>query len=1119
MSYCNNCGREVNDESFCAYCGHEIKTQSQKPKKTKSKKSPIKIIVILLCCVTLVTSGIIGAIKIFGNDKNEDTYGFYNSFAEGFTDVKITNETTAIEAVASVADMLGVKDTENELEVSRVDSLDGDKFYRISQKFKDFPVYGRSIVVSADENGNATALTSNYVPVDENINLEPSASYDGICEAIETKLNIDRYYIDGIERKNLVIYISDNGNSVLAYNLTVNEIGTVIVNAQNAEILLYKENINDFSSEVRSKDGSVSCTGWGNDDGSHHLYNEEYNISVFDVNGIKTSDKNSSSVYTDFRNYNVETMYSKNNVFDKKGVTLLKEIINISDFYKAFGFQKFDRLHAAINDSYDYGKNARGGFSNQNGQRNAIMLVGKKFNFNNIEVIAHEYNHAVSADLVNWNGSSVENKALNEAYSDIFGVIFENKDNPDWIINHMSKILRNLTDPSKTNGYSNMGDMKNPNDYDKYTISTIISHSAYSMWNGIDGSDSKKIDAKTLSKIWYKSMLLMQSDADFSQCRNAVELSARIMLKNNAITNEQYQTVVTAFDNAGIKNDAYTYSKVVKNDFDLSVLSSKGTENIGCKLEIVKLPNVFAGPEYSNAKVETVMEKTMINGRQGLNLDDGYYVLTITDANDKENISKPINVKIVVNGKNEKAVDEVVIRTDFSDVITAIIDNQDNTQENKIEYVNGTYLVVVDGKIIGARDDGVYYKENINAEMKKIAYDSYVSSLMSDGNTVYYVEGFDEFTPNISDYEKYKSKKIYKTKVTGGKKKQVAESDGLASLLTCKGDSIYYIDIVKVGDSKYQYALVKYDMNLDKTTTVDTFMDSVPLYWVPSAYVVGKTIFYAKDNLLYGYDISTEKVEKVLDYEGVFCKAIEGKVCFKYSKGNSYYIAMVDADRNVETSAAIDNKYTLQAITNNGKYALTFDIGFSDFNLYTFDLKTGEKFVQKDGAVSCIGKAYSLHKDLMNPNKLYLQTSWLFDEETKTVVKKKTDQTPVDIHRPDWIVDDYVVDWDLNLYKIYDEDWTPSTEVPTEKPTEAKKISQEEAQKLAYEKAGGDGYRAVYYKTVQYNGEDYYLFNISHEVDDNEDRFHYSHIGYIIVSMDGKEVNVCDYVNDQVQVF
>lgn len=43
--------------------------------------------------------------------------------------------------------------------------------------------------------------------------------------------------------------------------------------------------------------------------------------------------------------------------------------------------------------------------------------------------------------------------------------------------------------------------------------------------------------------------------------------------------------------------------------------------------------------------------------------------------------------------------------------------------------------------------------------------------------------------------------------------------------------------------------------------------------------------------------------------------------------------------------------------------------------------------------------------------------------------------------------------------------------------------------------------------------------NIKWRVDDEDGKFHYSHIGYSIVSLDGKDVKNAGYINGQVQVY
>lgn len=674
--FCNKCGQKADAKTgLCPKCNQTLLT-----KKSKQKKS-VKVIIAVFFCICIIVAGTFGISKSFNRSKISYTQNEYNAFIEGFTDIIVTDEESAVKAVGSVSKALEMNNAEEELKVNTVQSVKNDHFYRMQQYYNNIPVYGRSVVVSADKDGNVLSLTSNYKQITKNIDLSPKSAQTKISESIAKYLQTDDLSIQNISNDNLVIYNLD-GKDILAYAITIDGFGTVIVDANTAEVIHCSKLFNDISAEVKSKDGTVSSIGWQNDDGSYHLYNDDHKIAIFNVKGINTTINDKGSVNTDFRNYGIDTMYSKkNNKFDKNAVILLNDIIDISNYYKNLGFVGFDQVHAAINDSYDNGNNARGGSTKSDGKNCAILLVGKNYNFANKDTTAHEYTHAVSNLNIGWSSNNIENSALNEAYSDIFGSLYENNQNPDWKITHLSKVLRDLTDPSKTNGYENMADIDDTDGHDQYTLSTIVSHSAYLMWNGINGSDDRKINATTLSELWYRSMLLLQSNADFAQCRNAVEMSARMMLKSNQLTKEQYKTVVTAFEDVGIENASFTYTETVKNKFDLSVLSRKKTENIQINLEVIKMPTIKAGPKINNNKMpKSVIKENLITGQKSLELNDGTYVLRLTDISAEQEMSKTINIKIVVAGDNENAKDKVIVNTDFTDIITVILDEDSSNK-------------------------------------------------------------------------------------------------------------------------------------------------------------------------------------------------------------------------------------------------------------------------------------------------------------------------------------------------------------------------------------------------------------------------------------------------------
>ena len=531
--------------------------------------------------------------------------------------------------------------------------------------------------------------------------------------------------------------------------------------------------------------------------------------------------------------------------------------------------------------------------------------------------------------------------------------------------------------------------------------------------------------------------------------------------------------------------------KNVKDDQNKSTGAVMGSVKV--KDEELDIYASFANISFTKKETSTDTKiQADKNGLFDIILDSGDYVISVS-----------------LDGYNT-FTREISVKND--DVI--YIDDIFLSEENS--YVSGKYLVDVDGKLICAKSNAIYYKESINSEEKKIAYAGNVSSLLSDGDTVYYVEGFDNSNDKFD--EKFTPKKVYRAKVSGSKSDYIFTSKGYADLITYQDGCIYYLDTIQQGNSGYLYSLMKYDIDSDSATSLtDEWSGDIPLYWKQNIYALDNTIFFTKNNSLYSYDITSNKTELIISSsKGLICDIIGGKLCFEYTKDNSNFIAMVDDDKNVDTSVAIDTKYDLHAVTDDGKYGLFFTSGFDDFDLFTIDLKTGESSVSEGDAGSCKGKNYFVAKDLEHPENIYFMYSVrLYDENKKTTEPKKHDEFEINITKPMWIIDGYVVDWNLNTYKIYDEtiDYSKTT-------NDTKTISSEEATKIALEKAGGsEQYGAVYWKKVQYEGKEYYLINIKWKVDDGNGKFHYSHIGYTIVSTDGTDVKSVDYINDQVQVY
>lgn len=355
-----------------------------------------------------------------------------------------------------------------------------------------------------------------------------------------------------------------------------------------------------------------------------------------------------------------------------------------------------------------------------------------------------------------------------------------------------------------------------------------------------------------------------------------------------------------------------------------------------------------------------------------------------------------------------------------------LADYNDSNNHNP-NFQAGKSLIYMNNKLICAKSNAIYYKESINSKEKKIAYSGNVSSLLSDGETVYYVEGVDNSECNSDN--RFTPKKVYKATTSGSKSDYIFTSNGQADLITYQNDCIYYLDVTMKGSSDYLYSLMKYDLNTGATKKIaGEWTGEMPAYWKQNAFCMGDTIFVTVNHSLCSYDINNDKYNELISAnDGYICDTIDDKVCFSYSTNGSRYISTITSNGNIETSKPFDaKKYDLQIVDNSGEFALFFNTDSSDnetmFDLYRINLKTGEIKTSKGEAGRYKFKNYFVIKDLSKPNDIYFMYNvGLYDNSSNKILNKKHDDFDFDITKQMWIVDGYVVDWNFNTYKIYDE--------------------------------------------------------------------------------------------------
>ena len=168
-----------------------------------------------------------------------------------------------------------------------------------------------------------------------------------------------------------------------------------------------------------------------------------------------------------------------------------------------------------------------------------------------LDVVAHELTHGVtehSANLL----YEFQSGALNESFSDIFGVMVEAwaRGEPDWKIGEEVNLVRDLKDPhasfrslpSKMSEYVQSPNTKAGDWGGVHVNSSIFNHCHYLLAAGLDGA----IGAQDAEKIFYRALTQhLNPQSQFTDARLACTASAEELF---GASSTQAQKVGEAFD-------------------------------------------------------------------------------------------------------------------------------------------------------------------------------------------------------------------------------------------------------------------------------------------------------------------------------------------------------------------------------------------------------------------------------------------------------------------------------------------------------------------------------------------------------------------------------------------
>ncbi|MBR5754010.1 MAG: M4 family metallopeptidase [Clostridia bacterium] len=498
-------------------------------------------------------------------DTNENNTA-YLSLTEGFTTLTVKSREGALNVAASVADDLGLNDAAQELKVSAVRSLDGNRYYRLQQYYEGLPVFGRTVVVGADESGRSVTLNANTVSVSDRLKTTPKTTAEQAADiarkAVLQESGARAVDLPDVSADDLCVYnFTDNGADRLAYEVRCSTpVGSykVFVDALDGTVLDLYSTTCAQAAICYDVEGKQLTGDYNEKLQKYVLGNESQGLYIYTLEGKNYyQGANGTYVRSDdnvFGNTDEEMALEYN-----KATRLYNTLSTIRRYYKnTYGAQGDKVLIGMYNDAYDNGNNS---FATDDilwkgdllpvGTVVGVISIGIRQDGSAVDLLAHEYMHRVEQNMVGllYRG---ESGSIMEAYSDIFGELVEgglSGESPDWIHND----VRDLVNP-EVHGYPTTYQGRyfaSGSETDNGAVhrnSTVLSHAAYLMWNGIDGSRNARLDSQTLGKLWLNALQKFTARETFEQCAQTIYETALAM----DLSAQQVDCVARAFQKAGL---------------------------------------------------------------------------------------------------------------------------------------------------------------------------------------------------------------------------------------------------------------------------------------------------------------------------------------------------------------------------------------------------------------------------------------------------------------------------------------------------------------------------------------------------------------------------------------
>ncbi|MBQ9898771.1 MAG: VWA domain-containing protein [Ruminococcus sp.] len=859
--------------------------------------------------------------------------------------------------------------------------------YDMKQLYNGIEVYGSGVKVTADKDGNLLFVSGQKTPLDDFDTYSEYGELD--CrEALWDYLN-DEYEltdeeignyglvrIDALGRK--IVFIEDEPLVAYVYNVmtTIEDVmlcNRIFIDSNSLDVLQDVPIAMDsmITAEYEGQTGKRMIDLYKDSDDKYILKDTDRNIAIYYyVEGIDFDDDAFAISFNPKKAEpakeavdalaTVQTIYDTyNELFNRKGLNIsppraLNDLINVMIAAPA------DWLgdNAAMYQNYMYiGVSTTGG---------PTMAAHTDF-------LAHEYTHGIidfSSTLHVPGVSGPQQGAINEGIADIMAEVIEDQsDNGDLDDSNDWKFVDNYYNGKPARDHANVDNCaesgQHRTSYRDYNIdgniedhngSTIISHAACLMNNGIDGK-RESLSMGEIGDLFYYTIPQLDSSTGFQTLRYDLENQALLMNadyhndeythSDSQLSDKQVETVMDALDAAqipraiydtdfdlyrsitpGCELTVYDYNNSVISDYDLSIerlsdgeeifsehITKKNYKLTGIQPGIYKF--IFSDPENPNSKVTV---KAWVN-------DNDLY-----SADDKDRYSEKTNIFTNFNSPQR----EVVLVLDNSGSMSGTpLDETKASAKKFIDYVFSENPSISISVV--TYSDSAYTEVSQSSDKDEIL--DVIDGMYASGGT-----NMHDAIDTAWDILKESS---------CDKRLMIVMSDGYPCVGPTEGYSDYFTPVVNIASDVKDDGILIYSLGFfhnlygSELQQCEELMESIASegygYNVSDVSELGFAFDEMADNVSGSYSILVRiacPVEVTVSYNGEVLSSSENNLNTKTSFGT---LSFEGDDDEIKVLKLSDDANYEVFINGTGKGTMDYSISFADENGEYSDVRTFKK--------------------------------------------------------------------------------------------------------------------------------------------------------------------------------